>query len=780
MKIFEVNNVLKGKLLFLAVSACISIMMCRFHFNPFFVVVTCSFFIFLLAKKRKLLFLLCLVTSALFSWLYISIENSNETTLKEGNLITSGYLSSIPTINGNQFRANIKINNGEKLSSYYTIKTKREKEALANLKPGDVCGFTGDLVLPKSPTMPNAFNYKQYLHDHYIHWQFQLDEVRDCKKNKNDLLLYLLKIRQKGLDFIKDNFPISSVGIVQALLFGERNMLDTDVELAYQQLGIVHLLAISGLHVGLLVSGIYALLIYSGLTHEKTRIILIILLPMYIVVTGAAPSVIRASFMVILYFIFKLAKKKVVAVDVISFTFLVLLTINPYYLFQIGFQLSYVVSFGLLLSFGIIEKLTSWIAKLAVVSVVAQLLSLPLLIYHFYEISMISVPMNMLFVPLYSFVVLPLAIVSSFMTMISSTIGAHVITVFSHFLQQTHQLVLFASTLPYTTYTAGKPPLFVVACLVFFTFNLFLRSEQTTNLKLLCRPAVYVLLILLIPMVIPYVNPNGKVLFIDVGQGDSIFIQRPFNKGNYLIDTGGRISFPKEDWEESSQPFSIASDVTVPYLKSLGITELDALFLTHGDFDHIGETQSLIDEIKIKELIIPEDFVRGEFEQQTLSYAMSKMIDIKTVKAGDQLWFNDFTFYVVAPSTRTASKNDDSLVLWFEVGGLKWLLTGDGEMDGEARIINLYPSLRADVLKLGHHGSKTSSSENFLEQIQPSIAVVSVGHNNRYQHPHTEVLERMSIHQIPLFRTDTDGAIMYQFKGNTGTFSIYPPYIKVK
>ncbi|WP_052738051.1 ComEC/Rec2 family competence protein [Bacillus sp. SA1-12] len=204
------------------------------------------------------------------------------------------------------------------------------------------------------------------------------------------------------------------------------------------------------------------------------------------------------------------------------------------------------------------------------------------------------------------------------------------------------------------------------------------------------------------------------------------------------------------------------------------------MFLTHGDTDHIGEALPLIDGLKIEELIIPDGFVREEIEQKVIKAAERKKIEVRTVQAGDKISFQDFSFYVVAPITLTNSKNDDSLVLWTELGGLKWLFTGDAEMGSEERIISMFPSLRADVLKVGHHGSKGSSSEPFLDSIMPSIALVSAGYKNQYRHPHSEVVEKLSSRGITLLRTDLHGAILYNFKGKSGTFSIHPPYDKLK
>ncbi|WP_299087728.1 DNA internalization-related competence protein ComEC/Rec2 [uncultured Metabacillus sp.] len=771
---------MQGRLYFLAVSASLSLIICRFQFHPAAIAATIFYLFYLYYRRQHFLFFLSLLTVLCFIFVFYFTEHHNKTGLTEGRYSGEGIISSIPYSDGNQYRGYVKTRHGEKLVFTYTIQSFKEKQALNQINPGMICSFSGELKRPKLPTMPNAFNYHQYLHDHHIHWQYQVEEIGKCKAEKSNWYYTLLNLRKDGLAFIEAHFPSESVGIVQALIFGDRRLIDSDLDKAYQELGIVHLLAISGSHIALLAGAIYYFLLYCGMTHEKAKAVLIVLLPVYMILTGASPSVVRASFMVVLYLLIKLCKKQISSLDVISFTYLVLLIINPYYLFQAGFQLSYAVSFGLLLSLGIVEHFNNVLAKLTVVSAIAQLCSMPILLHHFYEISLISLPMNMLFVPLYSFIILPLSILATSMAAIFPLIGVHIIQIFSEMLLVTHKIVLFASSLSISTFVTGRPALPITCALVVAIFYLVYQFEIYKRIKLLLRPALFLALVLLIQVGLPYLNPYGKVIMIDVGQGDSIFIHLPFKKGTFLIDTGGRITFPKEKWEETSDSFTIAEDVTIPYLKSIGITKVDALFLTHGDTDHIGEAIPIMEGIKVEELIIPKGFVREELEQKVIETAENKRTEIKAVKAGDTILFHDFSFYVVAPITLTASKNDDSLVLWTELGGLSWLFTGDAEMGSEEKMISKFPGLRADVLKVGHHGSKGSTSDSFLDSILPSIALVSAGYNNRYQHPHSEVVDKLSSRGIPLLRTDLDGAILYNFKGKTGTFSTHPPYDKVK
>lgn len=223
-------------------------------------------------------------------------------------------------------------------------------------------------------------------------------------------------IRQKGLKFLEDHVPKHSVGIVQALIFGDRELIDPDTLRDYQMLGIIHLLAISGLHVQTLLACLFWCLLRAGVTRETARILLLCFLPIYACLTGAAPSVLRACLMAGIYLVMTSLPKemKQPSAVVLSATFLLLLAIHPLYLFDIGFQLSFAVTFFILLSTRILSKAKSSVMQLFLISFIAQLASLPVLLYHFHQFSLLSVPLNMIFVPLYTTVVMPLSLLFLF------------------------------------------------------------------------------------------------------------------------------------------------------------------------------------------------------------------------------------------------------------------------------------------------------------------------------------------------------------------------------
>ncbi|GAA0340960.1 hypothetical protein GCM10008967_34110 [Bacillus carboniphilus] len=256
--------------------------------------------------------------------------------------------------------------------------------------------------------------------------------------------------------------------------------------------------------------------------------------------------------------------------------------------------------------------------------------------------------------------------------------------------------------------------------------------------------------VLLIP------NVNSIVTMIDIGQGDSILIQMPLNKGTYLIDTGGA------DWDQEKDEedqYIAARSILIPYLKSLGITKVDKLIITHGDLDHAGGTLLLMEEFKISELVLGKKLLFSDLEKDILGKAKAEGIHIHYAKEGDYWETLGGRFEILSPEGKEVNENDRSIVIKAKIHDIGFLFTGDISKEKEQTIIRRYPNLKADVLKVGHHGSNTSTSNIFLRKLNPSYALISVGRKNWYGHPHKEVLERLATEEIQVLRTDENGAI---------------------
>ncbi|MBT2708004.1 DNA internalization-related competence protein ComEC/Rec2 [Pseudomonas sp. ISL-84] len=702
------------------------------------------------------------------------------TSLAGGEALFEVGIKEAARIDGDQLTVLVETVSNEKLMARYKIKSDKEKKILSNyLRVGLSCKVNGTLQTPPIATNPNAFSYKEYLNHNKIFWVLEIKQLilSDCSYRENSLPLSLLKMRETGINYLVGNFPEKTASIAVALIFGDRNFIEQDVLESYQKLGIIHLLAISGLHVGLLAGMFFLAGIRAGITREKMTSALILILPGYALITGVAPSVIRAVFMMLLVLAARKLKSAVLIIDVFSIVFMIYLFISPFILFNAGFQLSFAVSLSLILSAPLLlKRFSNPFVIIILVSFICQVAAMPILFWHFFEMSILSVFANLIFVPVFSSIVLPAILIIFLLHLLSGGKSAFLLAPFDEFITLIDYIAGKLSEIPHTSIVLGRPSLLVLLLYVLLIPVFFASWERSKGKKAFFLSCILPVFALLLHFFTTSVSPKGEVTFIDVGQGDSILVKLPYGKGNYLIDTGGTVSFQTKDWKIRSDPFEAGKDIVVPFLKSKGISSIDKLILTHGDMDHIGGAAAIIDEIRVKAVILPIVSEISELEQEVIHKAKRRNSKVLFSKAGDRWTEGEGFFQILSPQEEIKTeRNDGSIVLFAKLGGLSWLFTGDIEAEGEERLVQNYPNLKIDVLKAGHHGSKTSSTDLFLSSVKPKIAIISAGENNRYGHPHTDVISRFRSNNIRILRTDEHGAVTYIFKGNSGTFYVQLP-----
>ncbi len=760
---------------YLAIASCMGIAVSRSNFHWGLLTLSLLFFylIYRLDEKPRRLFYLTILFTAGFSGYMTYVDHNNISLHHESESQFPGTVYSPVIIDGNKASFQIKSMQNEVLMVEYYMKLEEETVQIRELTLGDSCNWSGVLKQPQQASNLHAFDYKNYLYEQKIHWILTLNSLPGaCHSPPQTTFLTSIKqYRQQGINLINDYVEQPNASFMISLIFGDRSRLDDGILDAYQQLGLVHLLAISGLHVGIITAATFYIGIRIGFTRQWMNLILIFLLPLYVLVAGGAPSVMRAATMTGLALTLMLMKKKVFSIDTIGLACIFVLLLNPYYLYHIGFQLSFSVSLSLLLASSILQKVQNGIAQLFIVSMIAQVASLPLLLYHFYQFSIWSPLLNVIFVPFYSLYVLPISFLLFFVLLLSPDHVSFLVPLLSYPLEFMNSFAVRIVEYPIGTMVFGKPsiPLMVAYCLsvIFFFFMWEINRRR------------YGVIILLMCMVfhwnINYVNFFGKVVVLDIGQGDAIYIRLPFNKGDYLIDTGGAFTFPQEEWKEREKEFHSGADVLVPFLKAEGVRRLDKLILTHGDFDHIGNVESLWGEVEIEEVIVPQGFGVGEVEKEIIKEAKHRGVSTQFAVSNTGWKEGKASFVYLHPTKFYESKNEGSIVLLAVLGNKKWLFTGDMEEEGERDLLHHYPNLNVDVLKVGHHGSKTSSTERFLGAIKPDVAIISAGRNNRFGHPHQEVLERLTQVDAEIYRTDLQGAIIFRFTHQGGTFSTLIP-----
>lgn len=678
-------------------------------------------------------------------------------------------------LDGNLFTAYGMVGNTkEKMVIQYRLPSIKAKEEVEKLSVGSTCKMRGELKEPQPPRNPNAFHYAEYLRHENIFWIFAIKniDIRQCVQ-KESPLFFLQNIRKTGIQYIHANFPPDTAPLAAALVFGDRMLIEQDLITAYQRLGIVHLLAISGLHVGMLIGMLFYAGIRLHISRKKVTNLLIAFLPLYMILTGGAPSVIRACFVMLLALLLsRIQHNNLVPMDILSIVMSLYVFWQPYVIFDVGFQLSFLVTFSLLLSTPIIAKYTlKPIRLLVVTSLISQLASIPILLYHFYEFSLTSVLVNVFYIPLFSIIITPVLLVLYLLHLMMGNTLIPLLSFLDFCLSIMNHLTVALSSFSFNTLVLGRPTFSMTLLYCFgIPYSLY-RWEKAKTYKQMVMAFLIPIILVTLQFVTGKVTPHGEVVMIDVGQGDSILIKLPFNKGTYLIDTGGALQFPSEEWEKRKNPFEVGEDVLLPFLKSKGIMKLDKLILTHGDMDHIGGAPAILWNLNVQEVVLPLVEEKAELENDIIAICKAKDIPVHYGTKGDEWSVDHYSFAVMSPGANEhMERNDQSLVVYSVLGGKSWLFTGDLESEGERRLVSSYPKLTADVLKVGHHGSKTSTSEEFLLQIRPKIALISAGENNRFGHPHPEVTERLEHEKIRILRTDQQGAITYQFNGKGGTF----------
>ncbi|MGY4690374.1 DNA internalization-related competence protein ComEC/Rec2 [Salibacterium sp. K-3] len=716
---------------------------------------------FLLLKKRALSAVLLLVVFACFAVRTEWAEHAHVSSFSGSETVIRGTIEDGAYRDGSLVRFTLRTDTGEMTSLRLRLHDESETQRTSSYSPGRFCTAQGTLTLPSSSSNFYAFDYRQYLKQQHTYWELDISSVEDiqCASGIQSLSYIFKAWRYEGIKRIERMFPENLKGISAALLFGERELLDAEIETDYQTLGLIHLLAVSGLHVGLLCGMVYYLLLHLGLTREKSEWMLLIMLPLYTVLAGAAPSVLRAVCMVAAYILWsKTGRKNVDPFFVLCIAALSFLFLHPYYLYHIGFQLSFLISGSLLLSRNILKRQSRWKAAV-IVSMIAQLSGLPIILFHFYEFSFLSLVLNLVFVPFVSILVLPGVLLLFVFSFLPASVFSIVSSPFNMLIGLAHQILGIAGDWSEFTLIAGKPSLFITAALGAAVYFFFFRLDCRGAGKRLIFPVLVMSGVLVFQLLHPYLYPRGYITMLDVGQGDSIVIELPRRQEVYLIDAGGALDFPREEWEIREDPYDPGADIVVPFLKARGITALDKLIVTHGDIDHYGGAYAVMENMKVGEVLYGRGEEFKEAEKQFLRAVRKKGIPVLPAEKGGRWHAGGSSFQVLAPEGGEPPGNERSIVLRAELAKLNWLFTGDLEKEGEEQLLSAYPGLTADILKVGHHGSRTSSSPSFIEKLNLKAALISAGRCNRFGHPHEETLETLAEAGAAVYRTDRGGAV---------------------
>ncbi|GGH28050.1 DNA internalization-related competence protein ComEC/Rec2 [Paenibacillus segetis] len=736
----------------------------------------------------------------------------------------------IPVESGQKATGREKGVAGERVMVQLRLASPEELGIAAKWGRGDHIKLAGSIASPATATNYGGFNYREYLHNKRIHWLFKAKGASALELTTGTFTTATffgwIDDRRYGIgEIIGRLFPDWQAGFMKGLIIGLSDDLDQDKYDQFTGLGLTHILAISGSHVAINISLIFAVLRLCRVTRERALLIVFWFLPAYVLITGFSPSVIRSGIMSMLgvYLLRRGLLKD--GLNVLSAAALVMLFWEPYFLLNVSFQLSFAVTAGLILFVPLLTPYFKWLPQkirgAVAITVAAQIVSFPLTIYYFNQFSLLSIAANLFLVPVISVVTLPLGTAALLLGMVWLPLGQWITYPVRFLNSGTFMVTEWLNGLPgFMTYWKSPSLIWILSFYGVVYFLLYSmsrrnqldlastisalddtvplqplqdhdnrRSTLDVNSRLVWgRVGLQVMLagctILLLLIGYQPVNSKGTghVQFIDVGQGDCTLMTTPDGK-NILVDGGGTVSFrkPGDSWRDRKDPYEVGAKTVVPLLKKRGIHTLDVVIMTHGDQDHVGGLQAVLEHFPVNSVIMNGSLTDSKTVTKLMSTAIAKDIPIYSVSRGMLLKPDERTtleFLSPKPTeNRTGEipyiqeQNHESVVFRLQMDGSSFLFTGDMDEAAELKVIeidNQTPSPpqdhNIDVLKVAHHGSKTSSSQAWLTYWNPVMAVISVGASNSYGHPYPAVVERLLGQGTDILRTDQNGEIQMEVK----------------
>lgn len=645
----------------------------------------------------KILTILSLIITIIYTKYYPfkSVFNNNDT---EFIGIVEDYI-----IKDNQIKISLKSKERIIVTYKYTGKV------FNNLSYGDKIKVTGVLKEPSTNNIFNNFNYKKYLYNKKIYYIIEASKIDKIQNNNNHI--YTIK----NLLYTRIN-SLKSSNYIKALLFGD-NKLDKEIKTSYQINGISHLFSVSGFHINFITSIIYFYLDRVTYNKKIKYITVDIFLVLYLLLCNTT-SLLRCTVMNILLSINHLLKLDIKKIDIVLLTLILCIIINPFIIYDIGFIYSYTISFFLIL-YKNKYKTNNKLLKIIYISLISFLVSLPINIYTSYEINFLSIILNIIIVPIVSLILLPLSLLTLIFPILDNIL--YLIT------SILEKISLYTSNINIFKQVLSKPSIILI--IIYYLVIILILSKN--------KHYYLILILLIFHKTIPLYNSNLEVVMFDVGEADSMLISTPSKKVNILIDTGRGIDINN----------------IIIYLKSIGISKLNYLIITHGDEDHIGGALYLIDNFKVDNVILNKgDYT--ELEVELITHLKNK--NIKYTNNINKIPLLGSYMYLLN-TKKFSNENDNSIVTYFEYQKYKFLFMGDSSSKTEEYLINNYNLTNISFLKVGHHGSNTSSSPLFINKITPKVSLISVGRNNFYHHPNKEVLTNLS--NSVIYRTDINKSI---------------------
>ncbi len=657
------------------------------------------------------------------------------------------------------------------------------------LEYGNYINFIGEYLRPDVQRNRNGFDYSKYLKTLNIYGTIKIEKIYSVDESNNSFLGMVNSISNHLSYIIEDTLDYETASIINGLVLGKTEKIEDEVKEDFSSANISHILAISGMHISYLIM-FFEKILSKILGKMRSRVVIILLIIIYILITGFSPSIIRAGIMAVLIIISKIIHSKNDFYNGISVSLVLILMSNPYIIMNQGLQFSYVATVGIVVMYDmilnllkelIVNKLSSKYEKIKIIlikineilvlTLSAQISILPIMILNYNIYNPYFLISNLLV----GIVIGPI-IISSFIYVFIIGTNIYIPNIFSEIIEFVIDILLKISEiseLPFSKIYINTPNIlqiicyYILICIILILCKSYLgRRKNNINNRIRNYVATFkfrlsenkkkvILAIIIFLIIILSINiyPNKFELnFIDVGQGDCTFITTPQNK-TILIDGGGNSSF------------DVGKNTLIPYILDRGYTSIDYVFVSHFDSDHVKGIITLVQELKVNNIFISEQIEYSENYQELLTIIKEKNINLQILSKGDQIQIEkDIYIQILWPEKIQINENilnNNSLVMKLVYKEISILFTGDIEEIAENKILEQIPKeyLNATILKVAHHGSKTSSIEEFINVVNPQIALIGVGKNNMFGHPSNEVIERLKQNNIEIFRTDEDGEI---------------------
>lgn len=628
-----------------------------------------------------------------------------------------------------------------KVYSYNLNFTKGTKIILytkdSELFPGNFVKINGDFEKAQKATNYKQFNYRNYLKQSKIYGIIYENNV-EIIEEKKDTYYFFANIRNFLLERIRLNYNNETYGFMQGILMGDSNNFQEDIKENFKSASISHILAISGMHISIIIIFVDYLLKLFIESRKVRNSCLIIFLIFFYIITGMSTSCFRAIIMVGINLIGFNLKRKSNFISSLIVSFLIIISTNVYNIFNVGLWLSFMGVLGICVFSKVILSVVrhfcercETLLKLIVPYISSQILILPIIIYSFNIFSCFSLISN-IFASLLIDKILILGYIS---ILLNSKFLAYI----NSFLISTIFKVSDICSMGKIYFKTPNIIFLIIYYVIILGISFYAANNRfkfwksILNKKMRKKAYKVIVIIILIMLTLSHLNmdKNLKIYFVDIGQGDSTVIKTPNGK-NIIIDGG----------EENN--------IILPYLLDREIIKIDYLIVSHFDSDHVEGLFSIMENIKVEKAIIGKQFEDSKNYKTFLEIAKKKKIDILVVEAGNKINIeNNINIEVLWPCSENVIKenilNNNSLVFKFTYKEFSMLFTGDIEEIAEEKLVKMYENkLKTTILKVAHHGSKTSSIEEFLEYVRPKICLIGVGKNNSFGHPSQEVIKRLT------------------------------------